>query len=592
MKKQLLTLALLSFLFMNGYAQNWSWADGISTTAASYNLHTSSIATDSQGNSYVTGYFAGKTTWGAQSLTAVGYLDGYVAKYDNNGVLVWVQQIGSGAGIGEYAESNSIALDGNGNIYICGTFNNFASFSTSIKIVNKAGNNSSDAFIAKYSNNGACLWAQQAGDVAAIQNQANSVIASSIAVDAKGNSYITGRYSQAANFSGIQLISVGEAWNVFIAKYDASGNIFWAKKEGGYNVDEGTGIAINPKGGCFVTGDFSLKADFSGTTLISNSTTTTSLFVASYDGNGNMQWVKQSIDKPNSFCMGAAITSDINGNCYVTGNFSGTERFGAYTLITTPPSGANVCVVKYDPIGKELWAKQEGSANSGSQIHSTAITLNDTDQSIYVTGNYWQTITFSDGTNLVGNNTGNLFIIGYDLNGKIQLKKQMTTVGSGTPNGIASNHAGVVPTFYVAGDYFNANSLFFQDVLNNPSGITLNAGYSGFVAKYLNGSSIKPLSLSFKTSAVSADPKQVGTQIYPNPAQEQFTVNTVAAQKDLVDISIYNVVGKRVAQQQAVVDAGNYTQTIDISQLPAGMYVVKINGGGNNDSQKLIISKK
>ncbi len=594
MKKQLLALVFLSFMFMNSYSQNWKWANGISNTN---NYNTSSITTDSQGNSYVTGYFSGTSTWGGQSLTAAGSLDGYIVKYDNNGVLVWVKQIRSGVPYGESVEPKSIALDTEGNIYICGTFHTIVSFSPSINLVNTPGNKGLDAFIAKYNNNGVCLWAQQAGDVPPIQNQPNSVIASSIAVDAKGNSYITGHYFEAANFGAIQFISTGESLNVFIAKYDPSGKVLWAKKEGGYDVDEGKGIAINAKGGCFVTGHFSYKADFSGHTLLSSNSigVSSGMFVASYNENGTIQWVKQSIDKPNSFCSGLAITSDIDGNCYVTGDFYGTESFGPYTLIVPPLVGPNVWITKYDPSGNELWANKEGSINAGTNSNIKAITLNSADKAVYIAGNYSNAITFSDGTNLVGNNNnGNLFIVGYDLTGKIQLKKQIITSDAGIIYGIASNHAGVTPCFYVAGDYFKTNSIFFEDALNSPSGITLNIGFSGFVAKYYNAAEkgyIKSSS-AFRVSNVSSETKQTGTQIFPNPAQGQFTASTRLAQKDLVDISIYNVVGRRVSQHQAVADAGNYTQTIDISQLPAGMYVVKINGGGNNAIQKLIISEK
>lgn len=65
------------------------------------------------------------------------------------------------------------------------------------------------------------------------------------AVDSSGNSYVTGR------FSGVAIFGSGEAnqttvtsaglGDIFIAKYDASGALLWAKREGGTEYDWGGG---------------------------------------------------------------------------------------------------------------------------------------------------------------------------------------------------------------------------------------------------------------------------------------------------------------------------------------------------------------
>ena len=82
-----------------------------------------SVALDSNGNVYVTGYFLGTATFGESgqgigevSLNSVASpSDIYLAKYDSNGALLWVKQTIDGSG-------NSVALDSNGNVYATGSF--------------------------------------------------------------------------------------------------------------------------------------------------------------------------------------------------------------------------------------------------------------------------------------------------------------------------------------------------------------------------------------------------------------------------------------------------------------------------------------
>src|SRR3954464_8802651 len=77
-----------------------------------------SIAVDSEGNAYVGAMFSSSSIdLGGTILTNRGGFDGFVAKYDRNGNLVWVRQAGGSQG----DEIKSVALDGSGNIYAAGS---------------------------------------------------------------------------------------------------------------------------------------------------------------------------------------------------------------------------------------------------------------------------------------------------------------------------------------------------------------------------------------------------------------------------------------------------------------------------------------
>src|ERR1044072_3343733 len=63
-----------------------------------------------------------------------------------------------------------------------------------------------------------------------------------IATDHDGNSYVTGTFRY-GNFGSFTLTSTGSFLDVFIAKYDSSGNCLWAKRAGGPGNDYAYDIA-------------------------------------------------------------------------------------------------------------------------------------------------------------------------------------------------------------------------------------------------------------------------------------------------------------------------------------------------------------
>src|SRR5437879_2351500 len=52
-----------------------------------------------------------------------------------------------------------------------------------------------------------------------------------IAVDAAGNSYVTGAFHDVATFGDTSLISSG-GYDIFVAKYDNAGKVLWAQQAG------------------------------------------------------------------------------------------------------------------------------------------------------------------------------------------------------------------------------------------------------------------------------------------------------------------------------------------------------------------------
>jgi len=265
MKKTFL-LFILALCSIALFAQNedWIWANQAMGTYSNYG---NDIAVDANGNSYVTGYFWGNATFGTTTLTSSGQYDIFVAKMDSNGNWLWAKQAG---GISE-DNGRSIAVDANGNSYVTGRFASSATFGATTL----TSSGQYDIFVAKMDINGNWLWAKQAGGTSYDYGLG-------IAVDANGNSYVTGYFKSTATFGTTTLTSSGYE-DIFVAKLNSSGNWLWAKQAGGTSSDYTNDIAVDANGNIYVTGEIFEESAIFGTTTL-NSSGFIDIFVAKLIG--------------------------------------------------------------------------------------------------------------------------------------------------------------------------------------------------------------------------------------------------------------------------------------------------------------------
>ena len=441
---------------------NVSWAKSIGATGS--NDRGTGIATDSAGNVYVIGYYRDEITLGTITLTSGASTsdDAYVAKYDTSGTVLWATSIGGTS----FDYGYGIATDSSGNVYVTGYYSGTAYFDINTSLNSAGGSN--DVFVAKYNTSGAVQWAESIGGT-------SSDYGSGIATDSSGNVYVIGRYFGSTTIGTTILNSSGSNYDVFIAKYDTSGAVQWARRIGGTSSDYGYGIATDSAGNVYVTGQYQSEIIIGSTTLTNAGSS--DVFVAKYDTGGTVQWAK-SIGGTGSDA-GNGIATDSSGNVYVTGYYNGTANFGPDTSLTS--AGQNdAFVAKYDTSGTLRWAKSIGGGygDFGYGIATDSV------GNVYVTGSYQGAITIGS-TTLTFTVSSGAFIARYDTNGAVQWA---TSIGGGSNSGIgiATDSAGNV---YVTGNY--------EDVVDFGSGTSLtSAGNTdAFVAKYS-----PPVKLNINTS--------------------------------------------------------------------------------------------
>jgi len=313
------------------------------------------VAIDNAGNSYVTGFFQTDITFGTGAgtvtlTTLTHYQAGFIAKYDVQGNFIWAKKVG---GDGNNEGLKEIEIDDAGNFYVSGIVKNkpyvakynsingdliwfrddvnptdistdgthlylTGTFYTTlvldgITIVSDSGH--TNVFYAKMNNGNATISYLKKASI----RTSNSI---RLANDNQGNGYILGYgFNDESSFAGISLPVNNETNNIFIAKYDSSGNELWAQQANGLG-DPGPSATdiVADEYGVYTTGYFHTQLDFGNGQVITGKNTSIKLFksfVAKYNSNGRLQWVRPSAGV--SFDEPYRIDTDGKGKVTIAG---------------------------------------------------------------------------------------------------------------------------------------------------------------------------------------------------------------------------------------------------------------------------------
>lgn len=367
---------------------NWLWAVN---AGGSSNDYCEGIATDDNGNSYITGSFRETVEFGSTTLTA-SYNDVFVAKLDADGNWLWATS--AGGSLSDYALD--IAVDTNGNCFVTGGFEDVATFGSTTLTVNPEDMMGRDIFIAKLDTNGNWLWAERAGG-------ADPDDGKGITCDSSGNCYVTGVFYDLAADFGPDYFNNNQADNVFISKLSPSGNWLWTSRATGIwpCYSYGHSISIDSSGDVCLTGFFNETITFGSTTLTSQGFQ--DIFIAKLDDGGNWLWTNQA--GLESYNEGTGISTGPGGNIFVAGYFYGTADFGDDTLLSA--GGADIFITGLDPAGNWLWAVRAGGneSDSGYGIVSG-------NNAVYVTGHFRETSQFGP-TTLVSSGISDVFVVKF-----------------------------------------------------------------------------------------------------------------------------------------------------------------------------------
>ena len=356
-----------------------------------------SIAIDSIGNLYVSGYFQQAVDFdpgpGIAVRTAKGQVDLFVQKLDAMGNFQWVKTFGGpNAQIG----NSNIDMDMAGNLYLTGRLWGTADFDPDIGVFQLSSSGDSDAFMLKLNYSGNLIWARSIGS-----NQVDG--GTFIKTDISGNIYLSGYFSGTVDFdpgpSAIFNSSNGEA-DIFLSKWDASGNLIWVNHVGGPGLDLGSSISLDLQNDAiYFTGYFKDTVDFDPGIGIQEKTSRGDwdIFVQKLDTSGSMIWTYSIGGK--EWDSGHFIELDESNQIYVTGLFKDTVDFdpgsGIKQLISF--GNADVFLLKIDSAGNYLWA----GAMGGSEFDAAYGLDVGPSGGIYTAGGFRQIADFDPDSNVV-----------------------------------------------------------------------------------------------------------------------------------------------------------------------------------------------
>jgi hypothetical protein len=358
----------------------------------------------------------------------------------------WAKQIG-----GPSNDFGSALIDPNNNIFISGYFSNTCFFDNDT--LQSLGMN--DLFLAKYDNTGNEIWTKKIGSY----NNINFEYPGGFIID-RTNSFIyySGSFFNSLTIDSHSLLSKGES-DIFLAKFDFSGNCIWLKSIGSVTFDSPGVVSMDSSGSIYWTGELD------GVGTIDTTTVTPGTFLAKLDSNGNVIWIRREIINGN-----ASELSITNSNIFISGyttNISSTID----TAVLLSSNNIDVFISKLDLLGNVIWAKRFG----GNLDDFPANFELDLSQNIYLTGTFKDSLKIGN-TIITNNGKNDMFFTKLDNNGGLIWVKQCQANGA-TGAGCNSIDIDADDNFYLAG-HFSGAALF--DIINVNS-ISTN---DFFLAKY------------------------------------------------------------------------------------------------------------
>ena len=230
--------------------------------------------------------------------------------------------------------------------------------------------------------------------------------------DSNGFIYITGQTTQG---------------RVYLVKLDSVGNVIWDKTATN-GFGEGIAIDLDNNDNIYITGTFRQTLTLDGQTINSNSNND-NMFVAKFNNSGNIQWIRFSVAGTGFTSFGNDLASDNNGNVYVTGTVDGGDgpiyaaaNFSGTSIL---PFWKQIFVAKYDTNGSLLFVKTYISQlNQNNNSNSCAIEV-DNNGIPYISGSF-SCISCQFGNQTYAFGLGkNFFLSQLDLQGNVQWIKNV-----------------------------------------------------------------------------------------------------------------------------------------------------------------------
>lgn len=229
---------------------NFLWAHNSNS-----NIVVTSISLDPEGCILLKGTFGNNSDFdpGPDTVNLPGF-GTYILKLSKNGNFVWVKGISTGSGtVDQY---HAMVTDYLGDIYVIGAFSGTVDFDPGWDVHNLTSIGTQDIFILKLSQFGDYLWANHFGPSDPYYSSVG------IDIDYYQNIFVTAPFRGTVDFdpgAGVsEKTSFSTLDDIFIAKYNSSGEFLWVESIGDYSDEKPLEVEVTNNGSIYLTTSYSL----------------------------------------------------------------------------------------------------------------------------------------------------------------------------------------------------------------------------------------------------------------------------------------------------------------------------------------------
>lgn len=561
---------LLIFASLTGYSQV-DWIKFTTSTGFSGAAQPNDMTIDTAGNIYVIGNYTGDANF--DDTTTLGLRTPiFLAKYQADGGVEWVQQIGGNSN----NDGNTVAVNDSGHVYLAGVYQH-SNANTILDFGNftLAGDLEENLFLAKAGEDGTFLWAVGI-IVDDLLGAHQHITPKDMLVDQNGDIYLIGSMIGSVNIEGVKYntdpLDIDNTM-LFIAKYKADGSLDWFRQTNNLTFSgfsEGHRLALANNGDVFMSAEYQ-GVSYDGDSLPDISTENREKCIARINPSGDMLWIHpmtSRLSDQKSFHVGI----DQNDNLYTLLDIQSNLYFQDTTVQFPNDFRSSHLLVKLDGNGNRLFFKDTGYPSNLGGHNTTQVNLTTrADGTTFLTGNAFSTaddMIFGDDSldlNTVPNPTfvGTPFIAAFNANGDATGVENHIDEFLGNSFAYDNETATMIAdlgkvfmTGFLKGDFRFGNDTIMTGVFDQ-----------------LFLTQLDPDFLNTSTG-IERMSKQLAFRMYPNPAQNrvQLELDQWSLASGKVEIRLFDLSGKTLYENHF----SSPSHQLEISGLTPGYYVVML----------------
>ncbi len=506
---------------------------------------------------------AGITTPSAFQLTKAGSDDGFIAKFNNQGNLLWSTYYGSTLS----DNINSITTDTSGNLIVVGHTQSLTGLST-VNAHLEIGNGNIDAFIAKFDSNGQRLWGSYFGG-------SGFDVFYSVTTDNTNAIYCSGRTASTTNiaFGNAHQSTIGGTEDdAFIAKFNPNGTMNWSTYYGGPE-GEGSYSILFSGNKLYFTGNSNSSSNVTtadGITPIYNNSLSEGV-LATFSPAGQRLWATYLGGDGGEIINAIDINSE--GEVFLGGitlSPAGLSTPGAHQ---TTFGGDNdgwlikikMCDLPQSPT--QIVGSNEVCENSQQQY--TVPSINGADSYSWILPTGWSGTSNTDTINItVGSVSGEIKVVALNTCGASDTIS-LAVIVKPAPQPSIDRNGNILS---VAQTFTSYQWLLNGNPINGATGMTHVATENGTYTLQVQGDDgcIGVSNEIVINDMVSVDNllRQNGIRIYPNPFSTKAFVETAVP----LNVVVVDISGKTMLTKTNI----KTNTSMDLSALPVGNFYFKM----------------